>query len=455
METKRLSRTIERTVLENGTRIISSYRRGDIIACGFGFDHGAIYDPPEYDGLSHGVEHFMLKGAPGYPYRTATRILEECGTFTAQTSKFRILVPMIVTRRRNNEDFRRAFRVLSKLISQPTFSELDFELEKEAITREIEETETCPSWQAYQFLYETLFTAGSPLARTIIGNAEIIRKITRETLTSYYASLFSPERIILVSHGALKHQSLVRAATAFFKRWEDYTKKISAQTEFRFKYKEVDRKLQLFSANPKILRPQPRVSEKIPEEIGGIGIGCKAPCYKSPYRYALKIIECIVGGHMIEGRRSYSGDLFYFGRERRGLFYHPDEIRYEPSPQNGCFYIRLETKASLLEAAEEVILEMFSRYRKDGIKRETIESAKEKIESSFRILRSCGVETILDMLLESEIGGDPSELSGFIPRIRAVTRKKVMEAIERFFDPERHIARCLIYPAQKQNTTSP
>lgn len=448
-------RAPDRTVLDNGVRILSSFTKGEIAAFGIGFNHGAIFDPPEYDGLTHGVEHFLVKGAPGYPYRRASRLLEERGAVTAQTTKFRILIPHQTNMggRKSKKNFRGAFRVLSKLVSQPTFSDQELALEKEAIIREIETTEADPSWQAYEYLYETIFGKDNPLARTIIGNAKIVHSIGRATLIRFYGMLFDPSRIIIVSRGPISHMRLVRATEAFFRRHEQWIKKQPEHSRSEnFDYRKVERAIYVMPREI-TLRPTPLRLDKLPEDLGGVAIGCKIPNERDK-RYTLELLNCIIGGNLLEDMRLYSGDLFYELREKRGLIYHPDEIACEFSPWSGCFYLRFQTNQGLLEQAEEATLGLFRSYGREGISRAKIESAVKKLESQWRILRAKYDFQYLDWMLRAEIEGDATEPEEFMKRIRAVTRREIMEMVEQCFDPEKHLVRALVYPTEKSDISS-
>lgn len=453
MKTERISRTIERTVLpENGVRVLSSRYPVRTISIGFGFDHGSVFDPPGREGLRHAAEHFLLKGAPGYPFRRAARLLERRGTFSAHTTLFQILVPFVMpSARRFRKDFAQTFRVLAKLVALPTFNEIDFELEKEAILREIESYDADPGEHAREYLSRTIFGADHPLARSVLGNKETIKGFDRESMTAYCQNLFNPKHLVVLNRGQLAHGSLLREVERFFRRYEEYQKKNPARPSPYDSREEDYEKIRLMlgkSRQALEIRPEPLHLHQLPEELGGIAIGCKTPAFSDNKRYAIDVIKYLLGGPLVERHDFMSGDLFYELREKRGLMYHVDEVEYDISPWSGFFYICFNTNRRHLERAEETVLNIFRGYRRDGISRGRLEDINRMVDAHFSILRETENFQFLSMMLNAEICNDPAEPDEYVKRIRSVTRRQVMEAIEEFFDPDRTLVRTLVYPAE-------
>ncbi|MBI2640484.1 MAG: insulinase family protein [Candidatus Sungbacteria bacterium] len=451
MQHEKLSRSVERTVLDNGARVLSSFARNDTAAFGFGFNIGTIFDPPGLEELFHMVEHLLLKAAPGYPQRRAMRILEKTGECTAHTMQCQILVPhlALVKGKKYRKNFRKAFRVLSKLVAQPTFTEQEFLLERDAVEREMEERASEPAWHAYDFLYQTLFGAENPIARKTVIDPQDVRRLSYETVLSYCQSLLEPNLVTVVGHGSLPHRSLVRAADAFFRRHEKSLKQKGVNPRhISLNHKQdIERSIrQCRLPDPLVLKPEPRQSDRLPADLGGIALGCRLPSFKTKYRYALEVLRCILGGHEIDGKSFLSGDVFYEVREKRGHMYHPNVIDYEVSPLAGCFCICIQTNSSLLERVEETLLNLFRTYRRDGISQSIIEDAKARIETHFAIMASDYKFDFLEWMLDMEIGGAPEEICEHVRNIRKTTRREVLEVIEKFFDPETQIARTLVYP---------
>ncbi len=451
MNTERVSRTIERATLDNGTRILSSYYPVRTIGIGFGFDHGSVFDPPGLEGLRHGAEHLLVKGAPGYPFRRAARLLERHGAFSAHTTLFQILVPYVMpAARRFRQDFGQTFRVLAKLVALPTFNENDFMLEREAILREIENYDADPSEHAREHLCQTIFGPDHPLARNVLGSKETINGLNREAMTSYCQNLFDSRHLVILSHGHLTHGSLIREVERFFGRYEKYLKKNpSTPSPYDSRPEDYEAiKLLLGKSRQDVeLRPEPLHLRQLPEELGGVAIGCKTHPFSAEKRYAIDVVRYLLGGPLVDRYDFMSGDLFYELREKRGLIYHVDEVEYDVSPWSGFFYLCFKTNREYLERAEEAVLNIFRGYRKDGIPRGRLEDIKRMVDAHYVILRENEDFQFLSWMLDAEICGDPGEPDEYVKRIKAVTRKQVMEAVEEFFDPDRTLVRALVYPS--------
>lgn len=454
---ERVSRTIERTVLENGARVLSSYYPVRTIGIGFGFDHGSVFDPPGYEGLQHVAEHLLVKGAPGYPFRRAARLLERRGSFTAHTTKFQILVPYVMpAAKRFRKDIMQSFRVLAKLVAFPTFNEVNFTLEKEAIVREIEAYDADPAEHAQEYLCQTIFGPGHPLAKDILGKKETIQGLDRESMTAFCQGLFNPKHLVILSHGRLTHRALVRMAEAFFLRYEKERKHNPPPTSpyplDLQREKTIAALLKKNEAETN-LRPTPLRLHQIPEEQGSVAIGCAAPAFSHSKQAATEVIRYLLGGGLVERHDYMSGDLFNELRERRGLIYHWDTIQYEASPWSGFFCLCFKTNPLHLERAEEATLGIFRGYRRDGISRQRLEDVRKMVDAHYAILRENEDFQFLEWMLDAEIAGHPGSPDQYVKEIKGVTRRQVMDTVEEFFDPDRTLVRALVYPDSRNEAT--
>lgn len=458
MQYEKVSRTVERTVLDNGARVLSSYYPVRTIGLGFGFDHGSVFDPSGHEGIRHAAEHLLVKGAPGYPFRRAARLLERRGSFSAHTTKFQILVPYVMpAARRFRKGFSQSFRVLAKLVALPTFNEKDCEFEKEAIIREIENYDADPAEHAREYLCRTLFGPDHPLAKNILGSRETIRGLKRETMIAFCQNLFDPAHVVILSHGRLKHRSLVHSAEAFFQRYERYVKRnqpLPSPYPSDPKHYETVKSLLSRNQTRVLLRPEPLRLHQLPEELGGVAIGCQAPSFSHPQQLAMEVVKYLLGGELVERHSYMSGDLFYELREKRGLIYHTDEIEYETSPWSGFFYFCFKTNQAHLERAEEAALGIFRAYRRDGISRHRLDDIRQMIDAHYAILRENEDFQFLSWMLDAEIGGQPGSPDEYVKQIRAVTRKQIMDVVEEFLDPDRTLVRALVYPTADSKTTA-
>lgn len=458
MQYERFSRTIERTVLDNGVRVLSSYYPVRTIGLGFGFDHGSVFDPSGHEGLRHAAEHLLVKGAPGYPFRRAARLLERRGSFSAHTTKFQILVPYVMpAAKRFRKGFDQSFRVLAKLVALPTFNENDFELEKEAILREIESFNADPAEHAREYLCQTLFGSDHPLAKHTLGSKETIRGLKRETMIAFCQYLFDPAHVVILSHGLLKHRRLVHSTEAFFRRYRKYEKRdqpLPHPYSSDSRYYETIKSLLGRNQTEVLLRPEPLRLHQLPEELGGVAIGCRAPAFSHPQQLAMEVVKYLLGGELVEGHTYMSGDLFYELREKRGLIYHTDEIEYEASPWSGFFYFCFKTNQAYLERTEEAALDIFRGYRRDGISRHRLEDVRQMVDAHYAILRENEDFQFLAWMLDTEIGGQPGNPDEYVKRIKSVTRKQVMDVIEEFLDPDRTLVRALVYPIADSEITA-
>ena len=102
-----------------------------------------------------------------------------------------------------------AFDVMSDMIWQPRFGEL--EAEREVVLEEIAMYEDDPQDRVFDLLGKAIF-GPHPLGRAVIGTAEVVGAVTREQLAAFHAERYRPESIVIAAAGSVDHDALVAMA---------------------------------------------------------------------------------------------------------------------------------------------------------------------------------------------------------------------------------------------------
>ncbi len=369
-----------RTVLPNGLRILTCampHIRSATLC--FYIAAGSRVEPDERAGVAHFLEHMLFKGTARYP--TAREVSEAIegvgGVLDAQTSPevtaYWAKVPV--------QHFPRALELLTEMLRFPRLDPAEIEKERQVIVEEIHMIIDSPADWVGELLGEALWP-GHPLGRDVAGREETVRAIAREDLEAYRATYYVPGRIVAVVAGALP-TSEVEAALA------DALGDLGV------------------AAPPSLDVPPPRTRGaqllvRYREcEQAHLCLGLPALSYRHPDRYALLLLDTILGAGM-------SSRLFLSIREERALAYNVySALRQFADCGAETIYagVAPERAGECLAA----IWEELERLATEGVPEEELQRAKEytkgrillRMEDSYGVASWYGAqETLLQRIEE-------------------------------------------------------
>src|SRR5438876_10102921 len=200
--------TFQHKQLANGLDVIAEINP-DAHSAAFGLfvKTGARDEEVTINGVSHFLEHMMFKGSQKYTWEDVNRIFDEIGArynaFTSQemTAYYANVLP---------EFTERAIEHLSHLL-RPAIRVEDFTTEKKVILEEIAMYLDDPGHRLYEKLMEIHF-ANHPLALSVLGSAESIKKLERDQMADYFKSRYGPGNMILAVTGQLDFDQIVQLA---------------------------------------------------------------------------------------------------------------------------------------------------------------------------------------------------------------------------------------------------
>jgi len=189
---------MEKFVLSNGLRVYLK-RRKDLnsISVNVWVKAGASYERDDNRGVAHFLEHVLFNESSKYKRGEIDRIVEELGgEINAATSYdytyYYINLP--------SSAGLRAVELLSQLVCHPVISDQVVEKEKPIVLEEISRSKDNPQEDFIEKFMEKLYKR-APYRYPILGFPQTVNSFTKETLTEFYTSLYSPERICVVVVG--------------------------------------------------------------------------------------------------------------------------------------------------------------------------------------------------------------------------------------------------------------
>jgi zinc protease len=291
------------------------------------------------------------------------------------------------------------------------------EAEKQVVLEEMRLNDDSPR----RFLVRQLFASayeGHPYGRPVIGRAELITALSRETLVSFYRRHYVPEMFTLVVVGAVSPDEVLRVARA----------KLGVLP------RSGARRLPLPPP------PAPRAVRLETVRPGGqaqLGLAWQAPRLDHADTPALDLLMSILG-------RTKTSRLVASLRERQSLV---SSISSSLSAMEGAglVIVAAQLEPAQIPRAEAEILGEIRRVRDEGVTavelRRAITAAEVDHEFSTETAegraRAYGqAETIWQ--LEDELR--------YVDRVRTVTAAQVQAVARRYLDLERYVRLALVPP---------
>jgi predicted Zn-dependent peptidase len=308
-----------------------------------------------------------------------------------------------------------AMDVVSDMLLKPKLRQEDIDRERGVIVEEINMYYDTPMRYVGQ-IFDQMFFRGSGLSHDIIGSKATVEKLNREDFIGFLRHWYGLGNLVLVLAG---NDKVVSAPETLELASELFSK---VPNEVRPKDKvDIDRWISAKSP----VSPHKLTVEERKTEQAHLVIGWPAINRRDPGRYALTVLNVIMGGNM-------SSRLFTEVREKRGLCYYvrSDDDYYHDA---GIFGVAAGVDPSRVEEAAAVIKEEVEQAAAGSkpITGEELQNAKEYLTGSmtlsFEDSRSVAQYYGLRHVLTNEIETPEETLA----KIRAVELDEVREMAAR------------------------
>ncbi|MGR3436436.1 MAG: M16 family metallopeptidase [Shimia sp.] len=275
--------------LPNGFTIVTEAMQGlESASIGIWVNAGGRNERAEQNGIAHFLEHMAFKGTER---RTALQIAEAIedvgGYINAYTSREMTAYYARVLR----DDVPLALDVIADIVLNPIFEHKEIEVERGVILQEIGQTLDTPDDIVFDWLQEVAYP-DQPIGRTILGESERIRAVTRDDLSGFVTEHYGPGQMILAAAGAVDHDALVETARALFGGLRPRPQLVADAARFAGGERHEDKRL---------------------EQVH-FALAFEGPDYCSDAIYESQVFSIAFGGGM-------SSRLFQEVREKRGLCY--------------------------------------------------------------------------------------------------------------------------------------
>ncbi|HEY3315453.1 MAG TPA: pitrilysin family protein, partial [Bacillota bacterium] len=356
-------------------------------------------------GLSHFLEHMFFKGSET---RTARDIAEAIDGVGGQLNAFTGKEYSCFYARVLDEHFPLVLDILTDMLTHPRFDPEDIDRERNVVLEEISSYEDTPDDLIHDLVLEASW-GGHPLGRSILGPAEVVRGLDRARLTRLYRARYTPDNLVVAVAGRIDEDQVLEEVRA---RLDGLTGDSPRRRQGPPKQEP-----------GRVLRP------KDSEQVHLCLAGPSEAASESRAYYASQLLSTIMGG-------GTSSRLFQRIREERGLAY--SIYTYTSSYRDAGL---LTTYAGVGPAKSrevlEIILEEFTRFRREGPRPEELERARAQLKAGLmmglesttnRMMRLGRLQLTLGKLVSPDT---------VMARVEAVTRDDVADAADPALDSER------------------
>lgn len=369
----------------DGLTILFEKRDLPIISVALAAKFGSAFDSEKEKGISHFIEHMLLKGTKS---RTAKQISESIeskgGEYNAFTSKTLTAVWMKLP----SKHLKFSIELLADIFKNSVFDEKETEKERKAILEEIKMYHDTPNRHVFEEISKLMYK--SPFGISGLGTQKSVQKISRNELIKKYKERFSGN-FVLVVIGNAEFKNIIKLAEKLFK------------------------KSQKIEENYDIIKISGNKEEKRKDiDQAHISVGFHFPSLAEKPRYAAEIFHSIFSSDS-------SSRIFQEIREKRGLAYAVLGV-LEQEKSHGEEIIYIGTKKEKVYLVKKIILSEFKKMKK--LSNKEIEKTKQKLISS-RILSLEDSRTAMLNLLIEEVCKNGEEYYKYEKRIKSVKPDEV------------------------------
>ncbi len=212
-----LDRVLKRRTLPNGLEIVVVENHGVPLATvEIDVKNGSFTQTPDYAGLAHMYEHMFFKASQQFPAPDAfTQRASELGAvFNGTTSEERVNYYMTLPA----DSLEPAMRAMASALRTPLFRGDELAREKEVVLGEYDRNQASPGFEFQNALTRLLYP-GQFSRKNVIGDREVLRRVTPEQMREIQRRYYVPNNTALVVTGDVVPDSVFAWAHRWYSSW--------------------------------------------------------------------------------------------------------------------------------------------------------------------------------------------------------------------------------------------
>ncbi len=402
---------IYRRVLPNGITILArpNFNSAAVTLSGY-FAAGALAEPQEKLGLADFVASALMRGSQKHSFDEIYNRLESVGASLGYDSGVHTTS---FGGRSLAEDLPLLIDLLSETLRLPDFPADEVERLRAQLLTGLSLRAQDTSDMA-DLTFDQIMYAGHPYSRPGDGWPETIRAITREDLFDFHRSFFGPRGLVLSIVGGIDPKRAADIVEHALGSWRaDEQKDMPPLPPLKPIKKTIQKKY--------------RISGKSQSDVV---IGTVGPRRKDAEYVAASLGNSVLGQFGMMGR---IGDVV---RERSGLAYYAySNLSAGVGP--GAWTVSAGVNPSNVKKTVDLVTRELERFVSKGVTKSELADSQANFigRLPLSLESNGGVANALLNIERYDLGLD--YYRGYVERIRAVTPRDVLAAVQKYIDPER------------------
>ena len=405
--------------LDNGlTVLIEENHANPVVSVQVFVRTGSIYEQ-EYlgSGISHFFEHLIHGGTTSTRSAVeSSRLLEEIGNNTNAYTTVDHTAYYINT---TTEHWRTALELLADWMFHSTITPEEFEREKGVVQRELEQDLDNPDRMLAQTVMETRFQV-HPIRYPVIGYKELVQKVSRDDLVTYYQRMYTPNNMLLVVVGDVQSAGVLEHIQATFGTGQR-------------------RPLLAISLPEEPVQIGKRTAVKeMAVAQASMSLSFRTVTLTHPHVYPLDVLEYILAN-------GDSSRLVRRIQEERQLVYAIRASSYTPAYAVGAMTVWAGLEPDQVSAASEAILQELYRLRDELVSPQELAKAKKQKIADYVFERQTVEQRAHALGIDMLATYDPHFSAAYVQNIQHVTAEDIRE-VARLYVREETLVHAVVRP---------
>ena len=371
-----------RKKLSNGLTVLFEKRKLPIINTALGYRYGSGYEPAEYKGIAHYIEHCLFQGTKDKDSKQISTLIEgRGGIINAFTSD----EATVYWNKIPSKYLGLSVNILKEMVSSPAFDKDKLEKEKAVVLEEAKMYHDAPDQYVVDGIKSYLF--GGSFGMEAVGNEKTISGFSRESIQKFFPYYNNP---ILSVVGNAEFSEILELA-----------KDIPSRKNPVFNLK-IDK------------RNKSEIQTRNDLKQSHIALGFHTPNLKDKERYAVEAFNSILADGM-------SSRMFQEIRDKKGLAYVVRGVP-ELGTEYGYLFFYAGTEKKNVKSVKEIMLKEIKEMQ--ALDKKELEDCKEHLIGRYEVVQESSHNIALT-LIEEEMAGDAEEFYRYEERINALNLEDV------------------------------
>lgn len=194
--------------------LIVDSRPGPTTALGLWLRAGSAHEPPGAFGITHLIEHLLLKRTHRRSPDAIAELIDSLGgAVDAYTTKESCALTAHVPSERTDQ----ALELLLETFFSPRFVAAEVETERSVVDAEFDMVQDSPGEVAAERALEACWN-GHSLARPVLGDRDTVRTLDASTLERFHQRTFAADRVVAVAVGPVEEKGIAERIGRFVRR---------------------------------------------------------------------------------------------------------------------------------------------------------------------------------------------------------------------------------------------